>query len=91
MEIKVVYIVIHDATVDQYVSASWKCFSIAENTLMCCGQVSRVRHCSGHDHYLLCGQTVPPRGHVITTLQCISINRASPIRYPHQTKGVNIH
>ena len=30
MEIKVVYIVIHDATVDKHVSASRKCFNITE-------------------------------------------------------------
>ena len=55
MEIKVVYIIIHDATVDRYVSASQKCFSIAEKTLMCRGQVGGVTHCSDHDHLLRCG------------------------------------
>ena len=33
MEIKVVYIVIHDATVDRYVSASQKCFSTVEKNI----------------------------------------------------------
>ena len=49
MEIKVVYIVIHDAIVDRYVSALWKCFSIAEKTSMCRGQVVGVTRCSDHD------------------------------------------
>ena len=39
MKIKVFNIVIHNATVDRYVSASRKCFSIADKTLMCRGQV----------------------------------------------------
>ena len=65
MEIKVVYIVIHDAIVDRYISASWKCFSIAEKTSMSRGQVVGVTHCSDND-----GQTVAPRGRVTSTLQC---------------------
>ena len=65
MEIKVVYIVIHDATVDRYVSASRKCFSIAEKTSMCRGQVGGVRGCSDHDRLLRCGQTVAPRYRVL--------------------------
>ena len=39
MEIKVVYIVIHDATVDRYVSASRKVFYITKKTSLCRGQV----------------------------------------------------
>ena len=39
MEIKVVYIVIHDATVDRYVSASRKGFNITKKTSLCRGQV----------------------------------------------------
>ena len=73
MEIKVVYIVIHDATVDRYVSASQKCFGIAEKTLMCCGQVVWVTRCSDHDHLLRCGQTVAPRYCVLKTFQCIRL------------------
>ena len=43
-EIKQVYIAIHDATVDRYVSASQK------KTLMCHVQVGGVMHCSDHDN-----------------------------------------
>ena len=70
MEIKVVYIVIHDATVDRYVSALRNCFSIAEKTLMCRGHMGWVTCCSGHDHLLHCGQTVAPRYHVLKAFQC---------------------
>ena len=72
MEIKIVYIVIHDATVDRNVSASRKCFSFAEKTLMCRRQMSGVTRCSDQDHLLRCGQTVAPRGCVIMTFQCTS-------------------
>ena len=70
MKIKVVYIIIHDATVDRYVSASGKCFSITEKTSMCCGQVGGVTRCSDHDHLLRCGQTVVPRYRILTAFQC---------------------
>ena len=73
MEIKAVYIVNHDATVDRYVSALRKCFSIAEKTSMCRRQVGGVTPCSDHDHLLHCGQTVASRGRVNTTLKCTCI------------------
>ena len=72
MEIKVVYMVIHDATVDRYVSASRKCFNIAEKNL-CLGQVGGVTYCSDNDHLLRCGQTVAPRYHVLKAFQCIRL------------------
>ena len=71
MEIKVAYIIIHNATVDRYVSASRKCFSITEKTLICHGQVGGVKPCSDHDHLLRCGQTVASRYRVLKTFQCI--------------------
>ena len=70
MEIKVVYMVIHGATVDRNVSASRECFSIVEKTSMCHRQVGGVTCCSDHDHLLRCWQTVVPRYHVLKAFQC---------------------
>ena len=39
-----------------------------KNIDVCHGQVGGVTR--DHDHLLRCGQTVAPRVHVITTLQC---------------------
>ena len=79
MEIKVVYIVIHDATVDRYVSASRKCFSIREKTSMYRGQVSGVTRCSDHDHLLRCGQTVGPKYRILKAFQCIKFSEKGNI------------
>ena len=73
MEIKVDYIVIHDATVDRYVSASQKCFGIVVKTLMCHGHVSGVMRCRDHDHLLRSGHTVAPRYCVLKAFQCIRL------------------
>ena len=70
MEIRVVYIVIHDATIDRYISASQKCIVIAEKTSLCHGQVGGEMRCSDHDHLLCCGQTVAPRYRVLEAFQC---------------------
>ena len=61
MEIKVVHIVIHDATVDRYVLASQKKHQCA---------VGGVRRCCDHDHLLRCGQTVV---RVLKAFQCIYV------------------
>ena len=65
MEIKVVYIVIHDATVDRYVSASRKGFNITKKNIVVPWAGGWVTHCSDHDHLLRCGQTVAPRYHIL--------------------------
>ena len=66
MELKVVYSVIHDASVDRYVLASQKKLRCAV------GRWVGYQGCSDHDHLLSWRQTVAPRGRVITMLLCIT-------------------
>ena len=56
MEIKVVYIVIHDAIVERYVLASQKKHRCAV------GRSVGYQRCNDHDHLLGWWQTMVPRG-----------------------------
>ena len=64
MEIKVVYIVTHDATVDVYVLA------LLKQHLCAMGRWVGYQSCSEHDHLSHWWQTVAPRGRVLRALQC---------------------
>ena len=70
MEIKVLYIVICDATVDRICFSIAKVFQYRGKNINVQWAVGGVTCCSDHDHLLRCGQTVAPRYRVPVYLSC---------------------